>query len=891
MWSARQLLLSGFLCAALAAYATVTGASIASAAPKPEPSASPAADGQADYDKLVKDATKAPGLFTVWQKDGKVYLELAADQLDRDYIEHVLPENGLGGFGFEAGQMFDQEARVVRFHRNGKQVVMIWPQTRFLAQPGTPLATAVRESTADSVEAILPVAAENKAGKTVVVDLAPLLGDILDIGNALSDAVKDPKNPQGGYDLDSSRTYFGPIKAFPSNLVVEAEQTFKSAKPDVINTVPDARFIQMRVKYNFSEILNSPDYMPRLYDDRVGYWEDPHIAFDNDRERDNHLWYILRWNMRASDPSKPLSPAVKPIVFYLDNSIPVEYREAVRDGVLEWNKAFARIGISNAIEVLDPPADPNWDPDDIRYSVIRWLTNERSPFGAEAQILWNPRTGEIFRGGVLLDSNIVRSAKRGEDILLRAFANPAASGAISPLPLRTSYSPLHDEDTFDSGEALQAAFGATALELSGDGMSLDDYSNQLLKAIVMHEVGHDFGLAHNFIAHNAYTQAGLRDKAFTQAFGTSASVMDYWPTNIWPKGMSSGDWFPQTLGTYDYHVIHWGYAAVPGAKTPQDEVAVLDRWASASTDPHFRFASDEDGFFDGHAIDPRTAPYVLSNHPIEWCSVQLEFTRGLFSRLDQHFPKPQQPWADERSAFLSLLSRYATCADTMTHYVAGEYLSRGRIGDPGIKTALTPVPRSEELRAYQMLDRYMLSDMAWQFSPTTLKRLTYTEFMPFADFGYDPAPRHDVPVAELIGALQNRALGYMFSPLVLERLNDMPTKTKPGETMSLADLFSWTQHAVYADLVAGRPSPSEIHRNLQRRYTRLLAELITAPATGTPLDAQALARLELSTVSADVTKELKRPGLDLQTQAHLRALQVDASRALDAKMVLPPAED
>ena len=190
-----------------------------------------------------------------------------------------------------------------------------------------------------------------------------------------------------------------------------------------------------------------------------------------------------------------------------------------------------------------------------------------------------------------------------------------------------------------------------------------------------------------------------------------------------------------------------------------------------------------------------------------------------------------------------------------------------------------------------MLDRYMLSDTAWQFSPTTLKRLTYTEFMPFADFGYDPAPRHDVPVAELIGGLQNRALGYMFSPLVLERLNDMPTKTKPGETMSLADLFSWTQHAVYADLVAGRPSPSEIHRNLQRRYTRLLAELITAPATGTPLDAQALARLELSTVSADVTKELKRPGLDLQTQAHLRALQVDASRALDAKMVLPPAED
>lgn len=875
-----------FVLVALSQLAGVSGARAAT--PQPQASASPAASQQSDYDKLVTDATKLPGLFTVWQKDGKVYFEIADSQLERDFIEHVVPINGLGGFGFHSGDQFQQDARIVRFHRAGKQVALIWPQTRFLAQPGTPLGTAVDESTAKSIEAMLPIAAENKAAGSIVVDMSALLGDILDVGVSLSEAVKDPMNPEGGYGLDPSRTYFGPAKAFPSNVVVEADQTFKSLKPDKIDTVTDARFIQMRVAYNFSDILSSPGYMPRLYDDRVGYWEDPHIVFSDDRERNNYRFYILRWDMRPSDPSKPLSPPVKPIVFYLDNSIPVQYRSAVRDGILTWNKAFEHVGISNAIEVRDAPNDPSWDPDDIRYSVIRWVADAQSEFGAEAQITWDPRTGQIFRGGVLLDSNLVRFGKFSEDLVLRTYADPAMSERIAPQAFEKPRFGRASESDFASGEALEAAFGATALDLDGDGgMSLDQYTMQLLKAVVMHEVGHDFGLAHNFIAHNAYTERQVRDKSFTLANGTTASVMDYWPVNIWPRGESSGTWYPITLGTYDYHVIHWGYAPVPGARMPQDEVPLLDRWASAWVDPRYRFASDEDADFNGHAIDPRNAPYVLSNHPLDWCDVQLKYTQGLVANINSHYPRPEKPWQDERTAFLSLLNRYATCSITETHYIAGEYLNRGRIGDPGVKTALTPVPRAEELRAYQMLDRYVLSDAAWRIvSPQTLRRLVYTEYMPFANFGYAPTPRHDVPIVELIAGLQNRVLDYMFDPLVLQRLDDMPTKARPGETMSLADLFAWTQRSVFGDLT-GRPSNTEIHRNLQRRYARLLALLITTPPTGTPLDAQALARFELASLAKTVASDLRRPGNDLQTQAHLQALAVDANRALDAKMVLP----
>jgi hypothetical protein len=899
------------LFAAAAIFASSSGAAIAQSpgpSPAPKPAATMRAAGAspapsaapepADYEKFVKLAEKQPGLFPIYRVGGKVYLEVRDDQLDTDYLEHIVPANGVGGYGLHSGDQFAQTGRIVRFHDLGKSVSLIWPHTRFVSTPGTAVATAVRESTADSVEAVLPVAVENKALKIRILDASPLLGDLLDLGPSLSNAVGAETNPLGSYRLDPARTYFGPSKAFAQNVIVEADQTFASQSEDGVDTVPDARFVQMRVKYNFSQILSSPGYMPRLYDDRVGFWEDPHAAFDRDSEYDNLRWYVLRWDVEASDPTQRVSPAKKPIVFYLDRSIPDEYRGAVRDGILEWNKAFERMGVSGAVQVLDPPNDPAWDADDIRYSVVRWVTDEPTEFGAEAQIVWDPRTGEIFRGGVLLDSNLGRFARFSERSLISALTFPGDDGAFSTSavaanspasPAKNPYLPMHDESTFAAGEDAQAAFGATALTLMDQKGDLDAYVYQRIKAVAMHEVGHDFGLSHNFIGHNAFTPSELKSASFTKANGTSSSVMDYWPVNVWPKGTSHGTYFPTTIGPYDYHAIHWGYAPVPGARTPHDEVATLARWAQSSADPKYAFAGDEDGDFNGgHAIDPRAAPFLLSNRPIDWCATQLDMTKGFIATIDRRFPAPQESWQIERGAFLTLLGRYNTCASSLTHYIGGEYLTRDRIGDPGVETALSPVPRAEEKRAYGLLDRFVFADSNWNFSPFTLRRLVYTEYMPFANFGYDPQARHDVPVVELVGSMQRHMLANMFAPLVLQRLADMPTKARPGTTMSLADLFSWTQTSMFGDIAKGRPS-SQIRRNLQRAYARMLARMAVAPLPGTPLDAQALARVELADLDDATKRALATHGLDLQTRAHLAALRTDVEHALDAKAVLPVA--
>src|ERR1700681_4611536 len=207
---------SGSPSAAAAAAAGAAAGAAAVAAKPPAPGDIPA------YDTFVKDTVVQNGLFTLIRKDGKVYMRLAADQLDKDYLQTAVPKNGLGGYGVLAGDVFQQEARVVRFVRIGKSVAMLWPHTRFIADKDTPLADAVRASTADSVMGVAGIAAEKKDDKSVVIELSTLLGDVMDFANNLNEVIKDPTNPLGSYRLDAQRSFFGVSKAFPKNFPIKA---------------------------------------------------------------------------------------------------------------------------------------------------------------------------------------------------------------------------------------------------------------------------------------------------------------------------------------------------------------------------------------------------------------------------------------------------------------------------------------------------------------------------------------------------------------------------------------------------------------------------------------------------------------------------------------------
>jgi len=832
-------------------------------------------DSPASYAKFTEGLTPQRGLFSVWRgKDGKVNLELSASQLNHDFILSAVPGNGLGGYFMIAGGADYYAPHIIRFERQDNSVAIVYPNTNFLAPSGSAAASAIADDTARSVVGVAKIVAEDAKSGNVVIDASVLLGDVIDLSDSLKAALG---NPDGGkqYRLASDRSYFGPAKSFPENTLIDVRQTWATDDASIVDNVPDPRAIEFKVDYNFIEPPSDGDYMPRIADDRVGYFSSVRLDFGSDNKISRKTRYVVRWNMQKTDPTKAQSPAKHPMVFYMSNTVPQQYRDGIRRGVLEWNKAFLPLGITDAVQVKDQPSDPNWDADDVRYSVLRWLTESNGGGFAEAQLFIDPRTGQEFRTGIVFDADIV------------AFETYEKTFIIDPAPAGFSA-----RERMGIAEAHNnAGFAAVAMRALGEwpgNQVPQSFIDDFMISITLHEAGHDMGLMHNFIAAQAYTQAQLRDKAFTATHGTSTSVMDYIPTNIWPKGKSQGALFMTTLGPYDYYAIHWGYAPVPGAKTPEDEVPTLRTWASQWSNPYNRFASDEDvAWASGHAVDPRIVQFDLSSDKIGWCDTQMDLARAVENKLDPSFPLPGHPYEDERTAFQFVFGYYTYCARQAEHFIGGEYLSRSHAGDPGGLVPLVPVPRAQAVRAWQALDTYVFSDKAFTFSPATLNRLTYQEFEPFQNgaWAYDPPDRHDVPVAQIIGALQYRVLANLFAPLRLQRIDDLVLRSKPGSTMTISDLFNWAQNSIYGNLRAKNLTAVPLlSRNLQASYTRLLIGMTLTPAKGTPSDAQALARSKLVSLSGTLKQALASGSLDDVSRAHLELLQNRVGLALEGRI-------
>ena len=879
----------------LLAFATSGNAFAANAKPAAAPAGAGAAadnggdDGLMPYAKFTKEATAQKGLFTVWRgKDGSVALELRPEQFNTDFVELGVPVNGIGG-GLFSGLTDLQGCRIIRFVQQDHHVAILFPTTRFLARPNTPEAAAVTAGVANSVAGVAKVLSIDSATGDVVFDASPFLQDLTDVADFLTLLNGGRElNPMGAYRMDDRQTYFGTTKAFPENVTLVARQTFSSMNPQYIDLMPDPRNIEVQLQYNIAALPQGDDYMPRYYDDRVGYFVNAHDDFSSDNSLDKSANYIVRFNVEKSDPSQRTSPAKNPVVYYLSNTIPLRYRAPIRKALLTWNNAFRPLGITNAVIVKDQPNDPAFDPDDIRYNVVRWLAETQGGF-AEAQLLYNPYTGEMLKSGIVIDSDLMRFGKFDYPVLVNTADKKNGDAAVGPgMASRMSARMLGGAD-FAAGERAQFNYGVTALSImnGGDAYNVPDkFANEFLESIVLHESGHDWGLRHNYIGSEAYTMAQLRSPAFTQRYGIASSVMEYSPINIWPKGSSHGEYFQTVLGPYDYYVIHWGYAKVAGARTPAEEIPTLQRWASQWSNKQLSWSSDEDvQWGEGMGVDPRNQQWDLSNDNIGWCQSQMALSHNLIGRVDGRFPRAQASFEDLQVAFGSLVGHIGTCSSIVSRYIGGEYISRARRGDPHAAVPLSPAPRSEQVRAFKVLESNLFSADAWNFSPQLL-RSAVMQYR-FDDWDGDFAPRHDIPVEDIAASYQRRVIARMFTPVTLQRLDDMQFKYGRGKTMDLTDLFTWMQSAVYSDVT--RPKGGNIplvRRNLQRNYASLLSRLANSPVQGEPQDAQALARYMLGELHQQIASSLANNKLDLLTRAHLASLDTDVDRALHAQAII-----
>ena len=827
----KRLLLTVFACAALCARSA----------------AATSADAPADpYAAFTASGGGQHGLFGIWHKNGHVYLDITTSQLDTDYLETIVPGNGIGGSFIVWGNTDHLPAMLVRFERAGDGIAIVWPNTSFVAPGSESGRLAVRSNFPQSVVGVGKIAAEG--GGHIVFDASPLFSDALDMEHIINGSLRT--TPQTAYHLDPSRTYFGTTKAFPENVVLDVEQLWATSAPHVApDTAPDARSVQMQVVYNFAQ-LPTDAYMPRFADDRVGIYDDIYLDFAPalDTAPNRYLRYLVRWNFAPADPTKP-SKATHPMVFVMSDTIPERFRKPIADAVLRWNSILAKVGILDAIQVIPQPADPNFDADDIRYNVLRWVTEYRPSFGADSQTLFNPLTGEEFRTGILISADSAVSAANA----WREVVDPVRYGRnTDPIPEQFIYDHFLSE--------------------------------------IMHETGHNLGMQHNFIGHDAYTARELQDPAFTAKYGVATTVMEYAPLNIWPKRYGQGSYYQTVLGPYDYYAMKFAYQAIPGAKTPEDELPTLERWASAWSDPVYRYASDEDvSWSDGHAADPRVEQGELSNDQLSWTVVQLDLNRALMDRDAALLPHEGNAYESATVAFRGAYFRYISLASRTAHWIGGQYLSRAHRGDPGAQPPIVPVPLAMQQRAFNILSAYLFSDQHFRFSPQVLNKLGYSEWAGYGYVGwenygnlpvwaYNPPQRHDYPIVDNIGHAQSAAIDYLFAPAVLARLEQNPLEST-GPTLSLPQFFAWMQASIYREL-GERTAITLLRRNLQSIYEDKLIAIATAPQAGAPPDAQSLARLELGRIEDGASARASRGGLDDATHAHLETLEQKARNAL-----------
>ncbi len=372
---------------------------------KPNSNAKPTKkDDLEEFDEVVKDTEKQQGIFTLYrQKEkNKIYLEIKPEQLNKNFLATSTLESGIGERGIYSGMPLQDF--LFYFKRVDNNLQFSVRNVNFRTREGDPQARSLARSFSDSVLYTIAIKSIHPERKTLLIDL----GDLL-----LTDLAGLSLNL--GIPGSTDQSYFGKAKVFPENLEVESILNFSggasSSDNEMLNfaSLPDGRGFTLRIHYSLSQLPNN-QYQPRLADERVGYFITAYQDLSKDDRGDPFVRYVNRWNLEKEDPKAAISRPKKPIVFWIDNAIPYEYRDAVKEGILMWNKAFLKAGFKDAIEVKQMPDNPTWDPADIRYNTIRWI-NTIDGFFARGPSRVNPLTGEILDADIIVDGSFVRVLK------------------------------------------------------------------------------------------------------------------------------------------------------------------------------------------------------------------------------------------------------------------------------------------------------------------------------------------------------------------------------------------------------------------------------------------------------------------------------------------------
>ena len=875
-----------------------------SAGPVPPGATPPAPGAPRPFAEIIKDAKQLPGFLPIWQKDDRTWVEITPDMLDKPFFLSINMSRGIGERGLFAGLMGSWYATggeyVGQFRKAGGNVHLLAKNTTFIARPGSPEERSVKNSFSDSLLASAPIAsAPHPERKSILVDANALL--MTDMPRASYVIERAYRN---SFTFDARNSFIQSAKVNAERTVFDVTAHYAQPRipvpappPPTPGATPppfypppvvleDPRSLFLGFLYTFTKLPESP-MRPRLADSRIGHFGTAKVNFSDDSKFLPVRWYVQRWRMEKKDPNAELSEPVKPITFYLGNEIPEKYREPIRQGILEWNKGFERIGFKNALVVIQQPDDADYDLGEPQYSSVRWMATATPSFGAIGPSQVDPRTGEILDADIGWDASQVRNirALKTEGVVTYTPMYDAVSGELS----HASGGESHVHSRFCNHiehAAREMGFALSLLEARGeldpDSPEADKLVFDFLKDVTMHEVGHTLGLRHNFRASTAVNLQQIADKAYAEKNGLTGSVMEYTPVNIALRGEKQGAYFTPTLGAYDYWAIEYAYKPF----SAEQEGVELAKIAARANETQLAFATDED---IGVAIDPMVNQSDLGNDPLAFFKRRMKLSQELWQRLEQRPLSSGESYSALRRRFLTGFTQMGYAMGTAAKYIGGSELVNDHAGTP--RLPVTPIHAAKQREAMTLIAEGLLRSDSFKVSPEFLRKLVTERLERDSQFlnssyviGGSP---FELNLPERVLTVQRDVLNRLMSPVVARRVvenggRSAGQKGRQAEPFTLSELYGTVQRSIWEEARIGAES-DVMRRNLQREHLRRLTSGLLSPSGSYPADARALMRRDARLLRDWVANAANKPGLSAETRAHY----AEASETLTETLKAP----